>query len=119
MAGKAFFLMRLNDHVQYLKHITDTLDGKENFAGTSHTDCKLGKWIYNEGEAEVAELSDPRAKETFDSIKEPHEKFHTISKEVLEKHANGNAEEARKAATEMHVLSTQIYNKLLDLDGMK
>ncbi len=119
MAGKAFFLMRLNDHVQYLKHITDTLDGKANFAGSSHTDCKLGQWIYGEGEAEVATLADPRAKDIFDKIKDPHEKFHSISKTVLEKHANGDAEGAKKAATEMHVLSTQIYNRLLDLDGMK
>lgn len=119
MAGKAFFLMRLNDHVQYLKRITDTLDGKADFAGTSHTDCKLGQWIYGEGEAEVASLSDPRAQETFEGIKDPHEKFHTISKAILAKHADGDAEGAKKAATEMHVLSTQIYNKLLDLDGMK
>ncbi len=119
MAAKAFFLMRLNDHVQYLKHITDTLDGKTEFVGTSHIECKLGHWIYGEGEAEIAALTDPRAKAIFDSLKDPHEKFHTISKDVLIKHSSGDAEGARKAATEMHILSTQIYNKLLDLDGMK
>ncbi len=118
MAGKAFFLMRLNDHVQYLKHVTDTLDGKHSFTGTSHTDCKLGQWIYGEGEAEIQTLTHPQAKDIFDSIKEPHEKFHTISKQALEMYANGDTDGAKKTTTQMHVLSTQIYNKLLDLDGM-
>ncbi|MDM8545043.1 CZB domain-containing protein [Candidatus Venteria ishoeyi] len=118
MAGKAFFLQRLNDHVQYLKKINATLEGKSDFQGTAHTDCKLGQWIYGEGADEVASLSDPKAQETFDALKEPHEKFHDISKDALAKKIAGDEEGARRAETDMHVLSTNIYNKLLDLDGM-
>lgn len=118
MAGKAFFLMRLNDHVQYLKKIEKTLEGSGDFAGSEHTDCNLGKWIFNEGPDEVAALSDPKAKEVFESIKEPHERFHTISREALQKKQAGDDAGAKAASTEMHKLSTVLTNKLLQLDSM-
>jgi hypothetical protein len=118
MAGKAFFIMRLNDHVQYLKKLEDTLHGKGDFAGTDHTECKLGQWIFGEGEQEVVGLNNPQAKEVFDSIKDPHERFHTISKEALAKQQAGDEAGAKAASTEMHVLSTNISNKLLELDKL-
>lgn len=118
MANKAFFLMRLNDHVQYLKKIENTLKGKAEFSGCVHTECKLGQWIYNEGSAEVAALTDPRAQEVFDSLKEPHERFHVISHEALAKQQAGDEAGAKSASTEMHKLSTVLTNKLLELDAM-
>jgi len=118
MAGKAFFLMRLNDHVQYLKKISNTLEGKADFQACSHTECKLGQWIYGEGSAEIATLTNAQAQAVFESIKDPHEQFHTVSKEVLEKKRAGDEVGAQQAVTEMHKLSTIIYNNLLKLDGM-
>jgi hypothetical protein len=119
MAGKAFFLMRLNDHVQYLKKIENTLADKGDFQGTCHTECKLGKWIYGEGAQEIAALNDAdKGKALFDAIKDPHEQFHIASKQAVEKKKAGDAEGAKAASTQMHVLSNDICTKLLDLDKL-
>ncbi len=118
MAGSAFFLMRLNDHVQYLKKVNATLKGEMDFAGNSHDECKLGAWILNDGPAEVAKLSDPRAQEVFESIKAPHQKFHDVGKMAIAHKKTGEEEQATKLVTEMHKLSTDISNKLLELDKM-
>lgn len=118
MAKKAFFMKRLNDHVQYLKEIDATLKGTGTFQGTSHCECALGKWMYGEGIAEVQALGNDTAKTIFDSLQEPHEQFHVVSKQALEKKQAGDEEGAKAALTEMHVLSTAITNKLLQLDGL-
>ncbi|HEC85057.1 MAG: hypothetical protein DRR08_03410 [Candidatus Parabeggiatoa sp. nov. 2] len=119
MAKKAFFLKRLNDHVQYLKKIDAAIKGESDFQGTPHRDCQLGQWLYDEGGAEVAAMENSNAKEVFESLLEPHERFHTISKEALEKKRAGDEAGAQAILTEMHVLSTLITNKLLELDGMR
>jgi hypothetical protein len=118
MPNQAFFLMRLNDHIQYLKNIEATLVGDGNFQGTSHLSCKLGQWLYAEGAKEVMELKNPKAKEVFDSLFEPHERFHTISHEALAKHKSGDKGGAQAAITEMHQLSHLISQKLLELDAL-
>lgn len=118
MPTKAFFLMRLNDHVQYLKNIEATLVDKGDFQGTNHHDCKLGQWLYGDGAEEVAALSNSKAQEVFDSLFEPHERFHTISKQALEKKQAGDEPAAQAAMTEMHKLSHIIAHKLLELDTL-
>lgn len=118
MAGKAFFLQRLNDHVQYLKKIDNTLKGQGDFAGTDHHSCKLGLWIDKEGPQEVAGLENQKAAEIFEGLKEPHEKFHVASKQALEKMKSGDEAGAKAAMTEMHVLSATLSNKLLELDSL-
>jgi Chemoreceptor zinc-binding domain len=118
MPAKAFFLMRLNDHIQYLKEIEATLSGEGNFQGTSHRHCKLGKWLYGEGPAEIAALNNNQVKDIFDSLLEPHERFHNISKQALEKKQGGDDQGAQAVITEMHVLSHIIAQKLLELDTL-
>jgi len=118
MPNQAFFLMRLNDHIQYLKNIEATLVGEGNFQGTSHLSCKLGQWLYAEGAEEVRALNNPLAKQVFDSLFEPHERFHTKSYEALTKHQEGDTQGAQKAITEMHQLSHLISQKLLELDAL-
>lgn len=118
MAGSAFFLMRLNDHVQYLKKIDNTLKGKDSFGGSTPDACKLGKWMLGDGPGEVSQLADARASEVFESLKAPHIRFHEVSKEALEKQQAGDTAGATELVTEMHRLSTDISNKLLELDKM-
>ena len=118
MPNQAFFLMRLNDHIQYLKNIEATLVGEGDFQGTSHLSCKLGQWLYGEGAKEVTQLKNPKAKEVFESLFEPHERFHTISYEALAKHQGGDKGGAQAAITEMHQLSHVISQKLLELDAL-
>jgi hypothetical protein len=78
----------------------------------------LGKWIYGEGEAEVSALESSHAKEVFESLKEPHEHFHQASQTALEKNTAGDKVAAQQAITDMHKLSTVVYNKLLELDKL-
>jgi hypothetical protein len=118
MAGKAFFLIRMNDHVQYLKKINKTLEGQDTFQGCSHTECKLGQWMYGEGEAEVATITNPRAMEVFEELKEPHQHFHQASADALAKQLAGDKDGAQQSITEMHKLSTVVYNRLLELDKL-
>jgi hypothetical protein len=115
---KAFFIRRLNDHIQYMKKINATLLGEGDFYGTQHTECKLGQWLYGEGVAEVKALNSGKAKTIFDSIIEPHQRFHLVSKKALECKANGDEEGSQAAVTEMHVLSNTISQKLLELDDI-
>ncbi|RKZ38253.1 MAG: hypothetical protein DRQ49_00505 [Gammaproteobacteria bacterium] len=118
MPSKAFFLMRLNDHIQYLKKIEATLEGKGDFYGTHHHECKLGQWLYGEGANEVATLEQSReAQKIFDSLFEPHEQFHTVSKKALEKACP--EKNAKIAITEMYKLSQILTQKLLALDTLK
>ncbi len=115
-ATKAFFMLRLNDHIQYLKKIEKTLDGKGDFQGTDCHECKLGQWLYHEGRTEVAALQDGTAQALFDSLFEPHEQFHRVSQEAIAKAKAGDISGARLDATEMYKLSNVISQKLLALD---
>jgi len=118
VAKTAFFMKRLNDHIQYLKKIDATLNAKGDFQGTDHAECQLGQWLCGEGTAEVKAMSDSRAKAVFDSLLEPHQKFHSMSHQALEKKRSGDEAGVKAALTEMHLLSTVLTNKLLELDGM-
>ncbi|MGD8587546.1 MAG: CZB domain-containing protein [Chromatiales bacterium] len=115
MTGKAFFFQRLNDHVQYLKKIQQTLDGKGDFQGSPYQDCKLGKWLYSEGPEEAAAVGD-EAKKLFDNLLEPHQRFHDVSHEAVRKHMEGDMDGAKTAVTEMHKLSNVLIGILLELD---
>ncbi|MEN8177391.1 MAG: CZB domain-containing protein [Pseudomonadota bacterium] len=117
MAGKAFFFQRMNDHVQYLKKIQATLDGKGDFQGTDFQECKLGKWLYDEGPEEASAIS-AETKSLFDTLLEPHQRFHDASHEALQKHRDGDSEGAKDAVTEMLKLSNVLINILLELDKL-
>ncbi len=114
----AFFLMRLNDHVQYLKKIEATLAGTGDFQGSDHHECKLGKWLYGDGANEVSNLQNAKAQSIFDSLLEPHEHFHNASKQALEKKQAGDEQGAQIAITEMYKISQIITQKLLGLDAL-
>lgn len=118
MANKAFFMRRLNEHIQYLKKIDAAIKGENDFQGTTHRECQLGQWLYNEGAAEIAAMNNHKAQEIFESLLEPHERFHTLGHQALEKKRTGDDSGAKAIMTELHVLSTVLTNKLLELDKM-
>ncbi|RKZ38256.1 MAG: hypothetical protein DRQ49_00520 [Gammaproteobacteria bacterium] len=118
MAKKAFFMKRLNDHIQYLKKMDVALKGEEDFSGSTHKNCKLGQWLYDEGLTEVGAMENSKAKEVFESLLGPHEQFHILGNEALDKKLAGDEAGAQAIFTQLHVLSNTLTNKLLDLDGM-
>jgi len=119
VAKTAFFIKRLNDHVQYLKRIDTAIKGESDFCGTNHRDCQLGQWLYGDGATEVAAMENSQAKVVFESLFEPHEHFHVISQEALEKKQAGDETGSQALISELHVLSNTLSNKLLKLDAIK
>jgi hypothetical protein len=117
MSQRAFYLLRLNDHVQYLRKIQATLEGKGDFQGSDHRACKLGTWLYGQGEQEASAVG-PEAKSLFDSLFEPHQRFHEASALALEKQRAGDTAGAGSAVTQMHRLSAVLVDKLLALDKL-
>lgn len=113
----AFFLLRLNDHLQYLSRVKTALSGKGDFRGTDHHSCKLGKWMEGAGPAETDEVG-PDARTLFDSLSEPHRQFHEASARALELGLAGRASEAEEEMTAMYRLSALLVERLLQLDRL-
>ena len=117
MSESAFFLRRMNDHVQYLGKIKATLEDKGDFQGSDHHSCKLGQWLDNEGPEQSSAISE-EARTVFDQLLEPHERFHQASKLALERKASGDPAGMEEAMTEMFKLSNTLVNMLMRLDAM-
>ncbi|MCU7845211.1 MAG: CZB domain-containing protein [Candidatus Thiodiazotropha sp. (ex Monitilora ramsayi)] len=117
MSESAFFLRRMNDHVQYLGKIKATLADKGDFQGTDHHSCKLGQWLDTEGPEQAAAISN-EARAIFDSLLEPHEQFHSASHQALARKAAGDNEGMEQAMTEMFKLSVNLVDTLMKLDTL-
>ncbi|MEW5789100.1 MAG: CZB domain-containing protein [Pseudomonadota bacterium] len=113
----AFFLLRMNDHVQYLNRIKATLEGRGDFQGSDHHSCKLGKWLDTDGPAEAAGLG-PEAQAAFAALIEPHQRFHEASNQALGLRAAGDTAGCEAQVTEMHRLSATLVGTLLKMDGL-
>ncbi|MCU7918291.1 MAG: CZB domain-containing protein [Candidatus Thiodiazotropha sp. (ex Epidulcina cf. delphinae)] len=117
MSESAFFLRRLNDHIQYLGKLKATLEDKGDFQGTDHHTCKLGQWLDSDGPAQSSAISE-EARTVFDSLLEPHERFHHASKSALECKRSGDKKGMEEAMTEMFKLSAILVDILMKLDTM-
>ena len=115
--ASAFFFLRINNHINYLRRIEKTLVGTGDFQGTVHTACKLGVWMHGEGRAE-AETLGPEAVALFDELFKPHELFHEASARALALKEQGDEAGSKGAITEMFKLSVTLVNKLTELDKL-
>jgi hypothetical protein len=111
----AFFLLRINDHLQYLKKINATLEGRGDFLGGDHHSCKLGQWIDSSGPREASEVG-AQAVALFEGVRAPHEQFHVASSRALALRAQGQERESAREVTQMHRLSSALVDLLLGLD---
>lgn len=111
----AFYFQRINDHVQYLRKLEDTLQDKGDFRGTDHHSCKLGKWIDTDGPGELPQGND-QAKQLFDEMIQVHEHFHVSGENALSAKSAGDSAASRQAVTEMIKDSNFLISKLMDLD---
>jgi hypothetical protein len=117
MTTSAFFMMRMNDHVQYLGKIKAALENGKDFHGTDHHHCKLGEWLDHDGDGELTTLG-PEAQSLFDQLLKPHEQFHTASHDALERKAAGDTQGMEASMTEMFRLSNTLVNLLIKLDAL-
>ena len=113
----AFFFQRINDHIQYLRKLEKTLKGDGDFTGASHTDCKLGVWMFGEGRQEVAEAGD-KAVAVFEGLFDKHQAFHEAGSRALQAKAAGQADAVTKEVTEMIKLSNVLIAGLTELDRL-
>ena len=117
MSESAFFLRRMNDHIQYLGKLKATLADKGDFQGSDHHSCKLGQWLDGEGPAQSSALGED-VKAAFDALLEPHERFHEASHRALACKAAGDTAGMETAMTEMFKLSVTLVDTLMKLDMM-
>jgi len=117
MTNNAFLMFRLNDHIQYMKKIQQSLNDKGDFEGIDYHHCKLGEWLYGDGADEIKSAGDKELEEVFQSLFEPHKKYHNASKKALQYHNENNEVEAKKYETEMIITSNILVNLLLKLDA--
>lgn len=113
--NSAFFVQSLNDHVQYLRKVTNTLKGIDDFHGNTCTQCKLGQWLYQDGRGNL-EACTPDGSHLFGLLEDRHKRFHDFSNEVLAQHRSGDAVGSYRAMTEMHKLSNEMVSLLLKAD---
>ncbi|MBT2971361.1 MAG: hypothetical protein B6D72_01420 [gamma proteobacterium symbiont of Ctena orbiculata] len=117
MSENAFFLRRMNDHIQYLGKLKATLEDRGDFQGSDHHSCKLGKWLDTDGPAQSSAIGND-ARHIFDSILEPHQQFHQASQQALDCKKNGDTSGMEEAMTEMFKLSAKLVDILMQLDTM-
>ena len=127
MTTRAFFLQRVNDHLQYLHHINQTLENDrcfegstdiDCFKGTGETECNLGRWLYGEGSTEIDALDNQKIKALFDGLFEPHTRFHQVSFEAINKRQTGDKQGAQVLIAEMKEISNQLTRKMLELEAL-
>lgn len=116
MNESAFFLRRMNDHIQYLGKLKATLADKGDFQGSDFHACKLGQWLDGEGAVQASALGD-ETRALFDALIEPHERFHAASHRALVCKAEGDREGMESAMTEMFKLSVTLVDTLMQLDA--
>ncbi|WP_051542926.1 CZB domain-containing protein [Thiothrix lacustris] len=117
MEKKAFFLKRLNDHIQYLRRMKGRLDGVNQFEPTTCHMCVLGDWLYGEGQREANEYGETMLA-LFNALLVPHERFHQASEEALRCQQAGDEVGMQRAFTEVHTLSNTLVTILLQMDGL-
>jgi hypothetical protein len=115
--SSAFFFLRINDHVQYLRRLEKTLAGTGDFRGAPADACKLGLWLQGEGRGQAEEIGS-EAVALFNELIEPHKGFHESSFRALEMKERGDEAGSRDAITEMMKLSLVLINKLTELDKL-
>lgn len=102
-SGHKIFMTKLSGLIKG----TSTLDLSDM---KDHYSCSFGKWYYGEGKGLCGSLP------SFKSIEAPHEKIHSLAKDVVKACNSGNRERAETIYREM--------NQLLDsmgtlLDGIR
>jgi hypothetical protein len=113
--GNAFFVQRLNDHIQYLRRVTNTLKGEDDFRGCTCNQCKLGLWLYSEGR-EALEACTEDGEYLFTVLEEKHKRFHDVSHEALVRHAAGDYVNGYRSMTDMLRISRELVSLLLEAD---
>jgi methyl-accepting chemotaxis protein len=112
--GSELFILELakEDHRAFVENVEAVLQGKHRQDGvtisTNHT-CRFGKWYDKEGMNLCGHLPSYRA------INTPHERIHSIARQVVDAVNSGNIQQAEKLFPQLAELSQQIITLLGDI----
>jgi len=112
--GGELFILELakTDHKNFVDTIEAVLKGKLQQDGASlstHHTCRFGKWYDGEGKQLCGHLK------SFKAIDGPHERVHTVARQVVDAVNSGNLQQARKLFPQLGDLSMQIISLLAEI----
>ena len=107
-------LKRVVDHANWMENVALTIEGKMDWMPTDHTNCKLGKWYYGEGQEEIKQYGE-EAERIFQKMEPAHAKIHKLGIEAIAKAKEGEGEKAYEAVSQMLENSSEIIDLLLQL----
>ena len=105
--GSELFILELakTDHEAFVENVGMVLQGKRQQDGSSlstHHTCRFGMWYDNEGQKLCGHLR------SFRAINAPHEKVHTVARQVVDAVNAGNLQQAQNLFPQLKDLSRQI-----------
>ncbi len=112
--GSELFILELakEDHKTFVANVEEVLKGGRQQDGsklsTNHT-CRFGKWYDTEGMKLCGHLA------SFRSISTPHEKIHSVARQVVDAVNAGNMQQAEQLFPQLVDLSRQIVSLLADI----
>jgi hypothetical protein len=98
------------DHIKWVRRILLYLDGAALQLSSGelcdHRQCRFGHWYYGYGIRRYGHLQE------FTNLEDIHIAVHRIGSSIVDLHANGHTEQARRLARELLTLKDQILEKL-------
>ena len=92
-------------HLQFKSNLRSVLFGEtlenENQV-VSHTDCPVGKWIYEHALTTYIDLPE------LIELEKVHERIHSVARELLNLYKNGKVEEARNGLNKMESVAEEL-----------
>lgn len=108
------FLTAKANHINWRIRLLNYLEGKEESLSheevLSHTDCRLGKWIYAQGIGKYGQLKD------MQQLEEIHKQLHEAIAKVVVLKGQGKYAEAEAEYEKMKQLSEKLIQTLKALD---
>jgi methyl-accepting chemotaxis protein len=103
-----------SDHFLWKARLTDAVHGKQNLSDSEikdHTQCRLGQWYYNDGQARYG------ASTAFRAMEAPHAAVHRLGREIADLAAAGTIDGALQKLEEMDSLSEKLFLHIDQLAG--
>lgn len=109
--GSELFILELakTDHKAFVDNVEMVLKGKRQQDGatlSTHHTCRFGKWYDGDGKVLCGQLK------SFKAIDSPHEKIHTVARQVVDAVNSGDLRRAESLFPELQELSRQVVRFL-------
>ena len=109
--GSELFILELakTDHKAFVDNVEMVLKGKRQQDGaklSTHHTCRFGKWYDGDGKVLCGQLK------SFKAIDAPHEKIHTVARQVVDAVNSGDLRRAESLFPELQELSRQVVRFL-------